>query len=586
MVRIPQLLYLLTTTLACLSIFISFLYPLHLPPWRTFAAELFCAVSILLGLIAVGISRAGLQVKFSAVTFGLFALATAVGQLHPSHPSETIWWAIYALFSWFAYILGSNSKQSDAIAPIITIILAVTIASSLSIVQRYGVAQIPGFLDSFFYVESAGARVFTSIGQPNRFGVLATVATFLSLWVYLRIDHVFLRLGLSLCIIILAQGVVLSQSRVALIGLVLASTVLLTSYCVRSDRPRISVWLLTAAPLIIYLISSPLHATFLGLESRTIAISHEVSYSDPQRLRMWALGLQSLTQSPWIGHGLGATPALALANSPIYGSFEYKILTHFHNIPLDFLVEHGVLVGSAVVIFFYGFWARVVKDSLHTQQALIVCATIPIFFHSLLEYPLYYGYFLWLLFWILGFCSARTSVQLEPTLKLSRKAVLWLVSLVTVGSIAAYKEYLQVERMYSLARADRMDEARVASTEPSLIQTVLYGHLIERLSWLVTDIGPDSRMTPEQIADLESAARAYPQYLLVWRSAVANAANGNPERAAWWAERLCHMFEPQSCQAAKDLWESVERPGWPKLNWDNWLEPSSPRPGQGMVRSR
>jgi hypothetical protein len=98
-----------------------------------------------------------------------------------------------------------------------------------------------------------------------------------------------------------------------------------------------------------------------------------------------------------------------------------------------------------------------------------------------------------------------------------------------------------------------------------------------RLFWLTTPMDEVSRLTDEQLVDLENEARYYPLPMLGWRVAFAQAYRGNAEQAAWWAERMCKMFDPQVCASAQQEWlrrgEAV--PGWPVLPWAQWL-PAKP----------
>jgi len=576
------LLLLLSATLGCLCIFLAILYPLQRPPWRTFVGEWFFALFILIGHLNLSLAQPRLLSTPFIATLGVVSLGASlcVGLLGFSNP--LLWTLIYCILAWLAYTKGLNSESADVKHYVMSLVLALMLATLIGIMQRYDIVQIPDSLRAFVYIESDPTRTATSIGQPNRFGVMAVIAAFLSLWLISQTDRKWSKIGLVLVIGILMQGAVISQSRIAVLGLITTTLVIISTRYVFTKTKSYKSLLLYLTPLMFYIVLAVIHSFALGMESRTLPFSQEASYTDPQRVRIWMLGLDAIFQSPWSGHGPGSVPSLALDYSPMYGAFQYLIVTHLHNTPLDFLVEYGIPAGILITILLYSWWIKSILDSLKTDKILITCATIPLMMHSMVEYPLYYGYFLWLLFWLLGFTASDRVRNSGKVIQIHRAPRLAFISLALVACFLTLQTYLQVERMYTWARNDRPDEVRVAAASPSALQTILFGGLVKQIAWLVTEVGPDSRLTPEQIADLESAARAHPQYLLVWRSAVANAASGRPDKAAWWAERLCHMFEPESCKAAKELWESVDRPDWPKLDWERWLKPTSPRPGQGM----
>ena len=64
---------------------------------------------------------------------------------------------------------------------------------------------------------------------------------------------------------------------------------------------------------------------------------------------MWALAWRLISERPISGWGFGSIPSLALQYAPDFGSFSDRVLTHFHNLYLDFGVEYGLVFGALIV---------------------------------------------------------------------------------------------------------------------------------------------------------------------------------------------------------------------------------------------
>jgi Virulence factor membrane-bound polymerase, C-terminal len=138
---------------------------------------------------------------------------------------------------------------------------------------------------------------------------------------------------------------------------------------------------------------------------------------------------------------------------------------HTHNLPLQFMVELGVPIGLLVLgllmialIDVFRSCTRPDEDARvlsMTRAGLAIVLLIAV--HSLLEYPLWYSYFLLPAAFVFGFCSsgsgatlsgAAQTVQATAPHKLS---VVWLSAgvLLVVGGLAAVIDYKTVAAIFS-----------------------------------------------------------------------------------------------------------------------------------------
>lgn len=121
------------------------------------------------------------------------------------------------------------------------------------------------------------------------------------------------------------------------------------------------------------------------------------------RLHIWTESLLLFLQSPWLGIGVGQTRWMSfymldqqwLIDLP--GAYE-----HAHNLVVQLLAEMGLAGGllllAGVFAWLRGFHWRQIQ--LETWYVLAILSIIGI--HSMLEYPLWYAYFLGLTAFLLG----------------------------------------------------------------------------------------------------------------------------------------------------------------------------------------
>ncbi|MES2502474.1 MAG: Wzy polymerase domain-containing protein [Pseudomonadota bacterium] len=121
------------------------------------------------------------------------------------------------------------------------------------------------------------------------------------------------------------------------------------------------------------------------------------------RLHIWAESFRLFMQSPWLGIGFGQTRWMSfymldkqwLINMP--GSYE-----HAHNLVVHVFAEMG-LAGGLLLLAGIVAWLRGFQWKNIHLETWYVLALLSIFgIHSMLEYPLWYAYFLGLAAFLLG----------------------------------------------------------------------------------------------------------------------------------------------------------------------------------------
>ena len=140
--------------------------------------------------------------------------------------------------------------------------------------------------------------------------------------------------------------------------------------------------------------------TWLAPDVQSSGVGRLVSgdAASPGRSSEWAKAWTVFTEHPWLGVGWQgyAHESFALAmRGSAFRNYDVGVLfTHSHNSMLEILAEMGVV--GAILVF--GGWLAVakgyLKKGLGASSALMLALMSVSLCHSLLEYPLWYVYFL------------------------------------------------------------------------------------------------------------------------------------------------------------------------------------------------
>lgn len=268
----------------------------------------------------------------------------------------------------------------------------------------------------------------------------------------------------------------------------------------------------------------------------------------PSRLAIlrdaWALTLAN----PWLGVGWGefnfAWSLTPFPNRPV------AFFDHTHNLPSQLAVELGlpwagtvlVLLGWALWRAWRGAWVARSDDAPLRRAALMLVLTIAL--HSLLEYPLWYAYFLLPACFALGLALPAGTAD-EPATSAAPWA--WLGGLLVVGSAYAVWDYSRIVDIYKPSEHAVPLAERIATGQRSLF----FGHQADYAAATSLAQGPQALAAARRTAFSLVDARL----LMHWSMSLENA--GDIEAARYLADRLREFRNPtgdswfESCEAAE-----------------------------------
>jgi O-antigen ligase len=337
----------------------------------------------------------------------------------------------------------------------------------------------------------------------------------------------------------LGFGIALTGSRTGLLGLALIAL-----WCLADRGLLRAVRWQGAAAVAGCVMAMLLLWSGLGtfhLEAQTQAQAQSGGDLSSSRFGVWANTLQLIAEHPWTGVGWGnfnfvwtLTP---FANRS--GAF----FDHTHNLPLNLVVELGIPLALVVMgAVLWALWASR-RACMHPDTASRMLARgtlmmlVLLALHSLLEYPLWYAYFLLPAAFLLGLF-----IRLGADAKLPNQAVValgpvWTTPLlkaagvaIVLGSLYAAWDYSRVWQIYTpFAQGLRKPlEQRIAEARSSM----LFGHYADYGAITATE-------TPEQVFD---AFRRPMRFLIETRVLVAYAkalhARGEHDKARYVVQRL------------------------------------------------
>lgn len=521
----------------------------NLPPSATFfnqvAALAGWAALVALSLwhqrSAGSLPRRPLLVAFLVLV--LLAGATAVSYLFERLPA-TLALSTLALLAAavLALLAGASASQDEWGRAVFKAVCAATLLAGvvsvgLALVQVFAPAWADG---DWIARSSTPGRAGGNLRQPNHLSSLLLWAMVALLWLHETLAErravpqlKQIRVLTAALLALLIFGDVLTVSRTGTVCIVL-----LALWGVIDKRlSRFSRVLLWLAPLFYVLSWLGMNEWAQAGAQSSFAGGAQLQKSDlsSSRFAIWANTWELIKQNPWFGVGWGEFN-FAWSLTPFPGR-PVAFFDHTHNLPLQLLVELGIPLGTLVLaLLAWALWKAFVAcrtasaaDSLTVRAAFIMVLMMVV--HSMLEYPLWYAYFLLPTAFALGVCLGHASPDDgEPAAKASawlRRSLIGASLALMVGTGASVFDYLRVSAIFS-ADDDTPLSYRIAQGQRSWF----FAHHADYAAATVAT-HPSTAM---------KAFRRAPHYLLDTRLmmawAKAYAEKGDVERARYLVERL------------------------------------------------
>ncbi|MCR4303098.1 MAG: Wzy polymerase domain-containing protein [Gallionella sp.] len=554
----------ISLALAGLMWVFPFLQYLHQYPITTFYQEWWSALLGVLALILL-VSPGYWQkpevpriAQLPAALIGVLLLQGSMGMV--AYFDQALLFILYLLFAVLLMLLGAWLRECfgmEKLAQVLAIFLLIgaEISALIGVMQHYRWdTPLNGVI-----VSKISSGVYGNLAQPNHFAnyISLGLISLGLLYQHRRLKTAYVALLAAPLLFVLT----LSGSRSSWLYLLLMAG--LAWWWARRDagqRPllRYSLLLIAGFGLMHLIVQLPFMA---GADSsiNTMQRLFGDGASGGIRLYLWRESWLMFTQSPWLGVGFGQfawhhfqlLPVLQQGN--VVGLYN-----NAHNLIFHLAAETGV-AGLLVLLVSLGVWLhglrRATLDPAHWwgYAALGVLAI-----HSLLEYPLWYAYFVAVAAILLGALEeTRYSLELRKVGRMSMAAILMLGLVLLVQLFTGYREMEQVLAIRPVSGVDKDAVIRFRDGLVAVHNTVLLSPYTEVSMSSLIDVSDDH--IAEKLALNTRVMRFVPIAPVVYRQAFLLAQAGRHEQAGIMLEQAIWSYPGDFVRAQQQLVRLAEK---------------------------
>jgi len=540
---------------------LPFLQPYHRYPLTGFYSE-WLAFALGLAAALVLLSRQAWRgAELPVVAIAPVGLAVVLGvqaalELTP-HPEQVLTAVLYLLWASLLMLLGSVLRRKLGMTMVATTLAWFLFASGvlsavIGLLQHFHVLTPVEFLIG----RGIAQQVFGNLGQPNHYAAHITLVLASAAYLYAcRRLHGALAGGcMALCLLVLALSG--SRSTWLFLGALTALAVLLHARRHDSASRRLAIaagWLLPGFVIALAVATLPFMASpqdqLLTAPERLFQMASGIG----PRLQLWGEAWQMFLGAPLLGAGWGQFAWHHFVHQAVTGETAAPgVFNHSHNLVMQLLAETGA-VGASIVVGALVLWIadlKRVKFELDGWWLLALAAVIAI--HSLLEYPLWYSYFLGMAALLLGLGVERVfALRFAGA---ARAAAGLAIITGWLNLVAMLPSYLEFERLVftpGSRSAQLLDEAAFAKALVGLHREPLLVPYVELA--VAYGITPSKEKLTEKLELTTRAVHFAPESVVAYRYALLLALAGRAEAAREQFERALRVYPEEHPAVVAEL---------------------------------
>ncbi|PAS99198.1 MAG: hypothetical protein BSR46_09395 [Candidatus Dactylopiibacterium carminicum] len=506
----------------------------HQAPQTVFYAEFAAALGVVLAFMAAMLARPeGLELRLGvapwlALLLGLACLAWGLGSRGLGYPA-------YLSFFVLAYLLGAQLRGESWMLTVALGLFGCALLQSLA-----GLAQLLGWDLGGLVMQKIYRQAFGNVGQANHYANLLFLGLASLAWLHAR------RLVGWFFLLLLAAWLALAAAASASRGawLYTAAFLVLGLVSLRGDEGarRLGRALLLAALCSVVAQLLVTYGDLLDVFGVTTAIERAGDAgSNGQRLYNWLAAWQSIQAHPWLGTGPGSfyqASIEAMFHTPP-AAFP-KFAEHAHNLPLQLAAEFGLPLAVLLILGLLWWYVHQLFRAREAESLWALACVAVIGLHSLVEYPLWYVYFIVPLGLAMGVADATDRAL--PVLHLPRWPGFLLGLVALLGCLWALHDWhavRQANRLLTVAEdsASRVKAAKLL--DRVLPWSVLAAHAegLRLQAWAPEDGGAAA-----QAARCDAFWQRKPSWFMMQRCAQAYALTGQAASLERIAVAFCDGF--------------------------------------------
>ncbi|MDD4911392.1 MAG: Wzy polymerase domain-containing protein [Sideroxydans sp.] len=444
--------------------------------------------------------------------------------------------SLYFLFAGLLMMLGYQLREQLGISVVVTM-LAVFLVIGAELNTLAGVIQHYRWNSILSHIVTAKSSlsVYGNTAQPNHYANFISLGLFSLGFLYAK--QIMRHWQAGVLALPMLFVLVLSGSRSAWLYLTFALA--LAWLWQRRDRSLRPVFIYAAMLWVGFLLMhfivqiSWLEGASGSVTSAERLFGEAGATSSGIRVHIWHEAMLILMQFPLFGAGFGQ---FAYQHFLLGAELQNPVITglynNSHNILFQLAAETG-LVGIAVLLGSLGIWlwqsvVRDIKVDLEHWWGYSLLSVMAI--HSLLEYPLWYLYFIGIAAVLLGLFD-KTYYRLELRL-VGRASVLAILVLGVISLVQAFQGYKHLERafFYRSAAVKNIDMAKASHDE--LMAVYNYPLLSPYAELFIANMMDSSNDHLAEKASLNARAVQYiPNATVTYHQAIFLAWENQPEKA-------------------------------------------------------
>lgn len=458
---------------------------------------------------------------------------------------EAIIYSLYLAGAAAAVALGGLLEQHRKYLAADLFFLAVLAGAFFSVLlqlhERLGLD-----LSELYVLRTGPYRPSANLGQPNNLGTLLVWGLLALIWLARR-HQLSVIIGLLLGAPIF-WGVVLTESRAALVGILLTGIVLFSKRELFSSVDfKKKIYISVASGVLVALFLTRLY--FLGSAAQVDGLFAFLRIGgDSPRLRALSMFLSAALERPWFGFGWNQVVQAQLLVAESYQPF-YQGWGSSHNLFVDIILWVGIPLGLFVSVLILIYLVLFYKKVSTPEQVICFCVLLVGLNHSVVEFPLYYAYFLLPLSLVLG--GVESSIFLFRLPLRLKLFVALCMGLVLVLSVVIH-DYFVVEERYRELRLEWQGFRPVEKITDEAMILNQWNEVI-RLARFSPYVGM-SEMEIEWMVKAASFSQR-PRYLLIVAKGLA--INGRIKEAEHWLRTICKVSPPDQCISARKKWNQM-----------------------------
>jgi hypothetical protein len=284
------------------------------------------------------------------------------------------------------------------------------------------------------------------------------------------------------------------------------------------------------------------------------------------RLDAWRHAWNVFLGNPWLGvgwdgfawHNLLATAADPVTMYPKGMVLQQDAFNHAHNLPLNLMAELGL--GALLLVLGLAYWAvDRLRQPLNAELLWIWSLLAVLGTHSLLEFPLWYAYFL-------GPCAVLLALAENNTVTLQIRppaARLATLGIILAGGLllgVSLRGFNAIERAYQITPGG-LDDQTVRTLSSHLQQAQAAFFFTPQVEQYLASAMPeihDPRKRALQLQVNSRAVRKIPTYPLLYRQAVLLALSGDAGQASYHLQLAARAYPYVMANFAASLAELAQ----------------------------